>query len=210
VRFTVKILIMIAVSILFLGCGKKEQPEVGTQTETGEQNIVKLSSQSIKEISLQTEIVSLKSFSREISIPARILANQDNEAQVGTLVQGRVSKVFVKVGDHVKAGQDLMLVEGLEIGEIKEQYLTARANLGFQKANFERQKKLLEENIGSQKPFLKRKMNMRNHLQNLPQMKTGSRRSIWMKMMSLMKKRNLRKMERPFVHFQSNPRSTEL
>jgi len=153
-RFTVKVLIMIAAAIIFAGCGKKEQSQPENPAETGEQNIVKLSSQSIKEISLQTETISLKSFSWEISIPARILADQDNEAQVGTLVQGRVCKVFVKVGDHVKTGQDLMLVEGLEIGEIKEQYLTAKANLEFQKANFERQKKLLEENVGSQKAFL--------------------------------------------------------
>jgi membrane fusion protein, heavy metal efflux system len=54
----------------------------------------------------------------------------------------------------VKAGQNLMLVEGLEIGEIKALFLSAKANLEYQKANFDRQKKLLEENVGSQKAFL--------------------------------------------------------
>jgi cobalt-zinc-cadmium efflux system membrane fusion protein len=87
-------------------------------------------------------------------VPARVLADQDNEAQVGSLVAGRVCKVFVKVGDYVKAGEELMRVEGMEIGEIKAKYLSAKANLSFQEKNFERQKKLLEENIGSQKSYL--------------------------------------------------------
>jgi cobalt-zinc-cadmium efflux system membrane fusion protein len=82
------------------------------------------------------------------------LANQDNEALVGSLVQGRVCKVFVKAGDKVKAGQELMLLEGLEIGQIKAGFLSARANLEYQKSNYERQKKLLEENVGAQKNLL--------------------------------------------------------
>jgi cobalt-zinc-cadmium efflux system membrane fusion protein len=47
-----------------------------------------------------------------------------------------------------------MLVEGLEIGQIKAGFLSAGANLEYQKANYERQKKLVEENVGAQKNLL--------------------------------------------------------
>lgn len=156
-RTSINILVLLTTAIFFAGCDKKEQLQTENQASTGQQNIIKLTSRSVKEIGLQTETVKTNIFTREISIPAKILADQDNEALVGTLVQGRVCKVFVKVGDYVKNGQDLMLVEGLEIGEIKEQYLTARANLNYQKANFERQKRLFNENIGSHKAFLEAK-----------------------------------------------------
>jgi cobalt-zinc-cadmium efflux system membrane fusion protein len=141
--------------LLFFGCGdnsseikKEEHPE------TGHSYIVKISQASIQEIGLQTEIISLKQFTGFMKVPAKVIVNQDFEAQVGSLVQGRVQKVFVKVGDYVKTGQELMHVEGLEIGEIIADYLTSKANLNFQKANIDRQKTLIEQNVGSQKSFL--------------------------------------------------------
>jgi membrane fusion protein, heavy metal efflux system len=115
---------------------------------------VKLSQASIKEIGVTTEIITRKPFTKYLTVPAKVLANQDNEALVGSLVQGRVCKVFVKAGDNVKAGQELMLVEGLEIGQIKAGFISAKANLEYQKSNLERQKKLLEENVGAQKNLL--------------------------------------------------------
>ncbi|HEX7510095.1 MAG TPA: efflux RND transporter periplasmic adaptor subunit, partial [Chitinivibrionales bacterium] len=95
-----------------------------------------------------------KPFTKYVTVPAKVLANQDNEALVGSLVQGRVCKVFVKAGDNVKAGQELMHVEGLEIGQIKAGFLSAKANLEYQKSNYERQKKLIEQNVGAQKNLL--------------------------------------------------------
>ena len=153
-RSTCCIMLTIVLSLAIAGCspekgGKEPESEVAAQSET-----VKLSRASIKEIGLETEIVSKKPFARYCTMPAKVLPNQDNEALVGSLVQGRVCKVFVKTGDYVKSGQVLMLVEGLEIGEIKAGFISARANLAYQKANYERQKKLLEENVGSQKNLL--------------------------------------------------------
>jgi membrane fusion protein, heavy metal efflux system len=138
----------------FCGCEKETaQQQEGPSNETGP-HIVKLTQQAVREIDLKTEPLARKAFTQTITAPARVLPDQDNEALVGSLVPGRVSKVFVKIGDRVKAGQELMLVEGLEIGEIKSGYLSAKANLEFRKLNCERQKKLFEENIGSQKSYL--------------------------------------------------------
>jgi cobalt-zinc-cadmium efflux system membrane fusion protein len=50
-----------------------------------------------------------------------------------------------------------MTVEGLDIGEIKADYLKAKANYEYTKANYERQKKLYEEKIGSQKSLMESK-----------------------------------------------------
>jgi cobalt-zinc-cadmium efflux system membrane fusion protein len=136
------------------GCGKKE-PEVQAPAEKEVSSLsVILSQKSISDIGIKTETVNRKPFSHSSAIPAKVISNQDNEALVGSLVQGRVCKVFVKAGDYVKAGQQLMLVEGLEIGEIKAGFLSAKANLAYQTSNLERQKKLIEEKIGAQKNLL--------------------------------------------------------
>ncbi len=141
------------VSLALFGCSSKEEPKIEEHHDEHTE-VVNLSMETIKEIKLETEIVSFRPFTGYLTIPAKVLTNQDNEAQIGSLVQGRVHQVFVKVGDYVKAGQILMTVEGLDVGEIKAGFLIAKAALDYTKANYERQKKLYEEKIGSQKSLL--------------------------------------------------------
>lgn len=148
---TTKVVLILAFSFLLAACNKEEQ---GAKEEAGGENAVAtvgLSRAAIKEIGLQTETVVKKPLEATLTIPARVLASQDHEAQVGSLVQGRVARVFAKVGDYVEAGQILMELEGLEIGEIRSKYVSAKANLEYQSANYERQKTLLDQNVGAQK-----------------------------------------------------------
>ena len=147
---------LLAVNLLtfvLVGCGGKEDVKKEAHEEEHTE-VVNLSTDAIKQIGLETETVILQPFTGYLSIPAKVITNQDNEAQIGSLVQGRVHKVLVKVGDYVKAGQVLMTVEGLDVGEIKAGFLIAKAALDFTKANYERQKKLFDEKIGSQKSLL--------------------------------------------------------
>jgi membrane fusion protein, heavy metal efflux system len=154
IKLAYGIIVPLVLAVVIIGCGQEKSSKEQSPEETSQPALVKLSRQSIAEIGLETQIVSKKSFVKYMSIPAKVLADQDNEALVGSLVQGRVCKVFVKTGETVKAGQVLMLLEGLEIGQIKAGFLSAKANLDYQKANFERQKKLLEENVGAKKNLL--------------------------------------------------------
>jgi cobalt-zinc-cadmium efflux system membrane fusion protein len=153
-RIPFSMIIPFAIAAVLVGCAPEKSSTEQPSEDGNRAALVKLTPVSIKEIGLKTETISLKPFTKFVNIPAKVLANQDNEALVGSLIQGRVCKVFVKAGDFVKAGQVLMQVEGLEIGEIKASFISAKANLEYQKANYERQKKLLEENVGAQKNLL--------------------------------------------------------
>lgn len=146
-------LVALVIQIGFYGCSDKEDVKK-EENNNKLYNVVRLSAESIKQIKLETETIALQSFTGYLTIPAKVITNQDNEALIASLVQGRVRQVFVKVGDFVKAGQVLMTVEGLDIGEIKAGFLIAKAALDYAKANYERQKKLFDENIGSQKSLL--------------------------------------------------------
>jgi cobalt-zinc-cadmium efflux system membrane fusion protein len=147
-------LILLSLTIILTGCGSNNKEQHDEHNEAEHSDNITVSRESLKEIGLLTETVKQKSFSGFISVPARVMINQDNEAQVGSLIQGRVYKANVKAGDYVKPGQILMYVEGLEVGEIKADFLRSKANLDFHKANYERQKALLDQKVGSQKSFL--------------------------------------------------------
>ena len=148
--------LLCAVGIALAGCAGDQKGKENTEPEPqkGVAHIVTLNAETIDEIGLTISIAEASPIVGHMTIPAKLLPNQDFEAQVGSLVQGRVREVFVKVGDLVKEEQELMHIEGLEVGEIKSKFIKAKAQLKFAEANYERQKTLLEQNVGSQKVFL--------------------------------------------------------
>ena len=147
------LILMFLISVSLMGCSEKKEEHTDEHGDA-HSDLVTLSRESIEQIKLETQVVLFEFFSGSLIIPAEVNTDQDNEAQIGSLVQGRVHKVFVKVGDYVKIGQLLMTVEGLDVGEIKADYLKAKANYEYAKANYERQRKLFDEKIGSQKSLL--------------------------------------------------------
>ncbi|MGE5430811.1 MAG: efflux RND transporter periplasmic adaptor subunit, partial [Syntrophomonadaceae bacterium] len=142
--------------LLVTGCGAKS-PEGEKKDEKKSETkeiLVTLSRESVKQINLSVFAAEEKSVTGTITIPAKLVADQDLEAHVGSPVEGRVQKVLVKLGEHVRKGQILMNIEGIEIGEIKAQFIKARAEYNFADQNLKRQKTLLEQKAGSQKSFL--------------------------------------------------------
>ncbi|MCU7495378.1 MAG: efflux RND transporter periplasmic adaptor subunit [Ignavibacteria bacterium] len=148
-------LLAVAGCLILTGCGAKNQEAEKKEEKKSEKEIlVTLSKQSIKEINLATYTAEERAITGTITIPAKLVANQDLEAQVGSPVEGRVQKVFVNIGQHVRKGQILMNIEGIEVGEIKANFIKARAEYNYAEANLKRQKTLLEQKAGSQKTFL--------------------------------------------------------
>ena len=140
-------------ALVLIGCNEKTDEHTDEHNEE-HTDVITLSSEAVEQIKLKSQTVTLQPFRGSFNVPAEVKTNQDYEAQIGSLIQGRVHKVFVNVGDYVKTGQLLMTVEGLEVGEIKSGYLKAKANYDYTKSNYERQKKLFDEKIGSQKSLL--------------------------------------------------------
>jgi cobalt-zinc-cadmium efflux system membrane fusion protein len=138
------------------GCTGEQKEKESAKAEAHSKGVhaLTLKGESIKEIGLTTSVAEVKAIVGNMTVPAKLLPNQDFEAQVGSLVQGRVREVFVNVGDFVREGQELMRIEGLEVGEIKSNFIKAKAQLKYAEANYERQKTLLEQKVGSQKAFL--------------------------------------------------------
>ena len=137
---------------LLTGCsnGQKEPASGEPDAQEHREHAITLTTESTKAMGLRTTVVEEKPLSGHMVLPATLIPNQDLEAQVGSLVQGRVREVFVTVGAVVKEHQELMRIEGLEVGEIKSGFIKARAQLTYAEAAFERQKTLLAEKVGSQ------------------------------------------------------------
>jgi membrane fusion protein, heavy metal efflux system len=149
-------ILFLSTMALLSGCVSRSAEETsGIRTTEGQaNNQITIHAGTARDLGMTIVAAQSKPMQVTLVIPARLLPNQDREAIVGSLVQGRVNRVLVNAGDRVSKGQDLMLLEGLEIGEIKAAFIKAQAALRYAEASAKRQRLLNEQNIGSDKALL--------------------------------------------------------
>ncbi|WP_435135165.1 efflux RND transporter periplasmic adaptor subunit [Formosa sp. A9] len=84
-------------------------------------------------------------------------------------VSGILTKIYVKEGQNVSKGQILAKIDD---GGLEQQVSQMEIQLALAKTTFERQKRLWEENIGSEIQFLQAKSNYEAQEQSVNQLKT--------------------------------------
>ncbi len=86
-----------------------------------------------------------------VECTARIAFDADKVADVRAIVPGVVRRVRVELGEQVEPGTPLFDLESTQVGEIQGALQKARQRERTAKANLERQKRLLEDNITSER-----------------------------------------------------------
>ena len=129
------------------------QPSVAPTTAATpkpDDNRVALSAEAIRRGQIETGEVTTQSFTQTIEAPGRLAFNEDAAARVGTIVSGRVTKVFATVGDAVSKGQPLVYLHSHELVDARAAAAKAavivadkQRALTFAKAEAERTERLL-------------------------------------------------------------------
>ena len=90
---------------------------------------VKLPEQTAQLLNIKTASVGVGQLATGISINGQIAPNQGALVRVASLVPGRVTRLNVKQGDRVSAGQVVAVVESRAIGEAQSAFTQANARL---------------------------------------------------------------------------------
>lgn len=127
-------------------CQKAEPPVREAAARSG---TVTLTAEGIK--NAQIEVVTLQptSFSPRLRVSATIGGDPRKIAQVGARLPGRVTAIRVQLGDHVRSGQALIEIDGVEVHQVTLDYLTATARLRAADDALERQHQLVNERVGA-------------------------------------------------------------
>lgn len=88
-----------------------------------------------------------------IEATAEIVAAPDRVARVGTRVSGRLTELRAGVGDRVRRGQVLGVVDSPELGRAKADYLSALASARVAAETAERERGLFERQISSEREW---------------------------------------------------------
>lgn len=102
----------------------------------------------------QTAVVERRMMRVGVQATANIKPNEYKLAHVSPRIEGKAIKVFAELGDLVKPGDTLALLDSIELGSQKSAFRQARTSLLVNKANYEREKRLFEQQISSEKEYL--------------------------------------------------------
>lgn len=96
-------------------------------------------------------------FLEKVETTGMIDVPPQNKALITATLGGFVKSTFLLIGDQVKKGQPIITLENPEFVQMQQEYLENFKQLDYLKAEFERQNTLFEEQITSQKNYLKAK-----------------------------------------------------
>ncbi len=99
-----------------------------------------------------------------VSVTGAIDVPPQNRAIVSSFTGGYVKRTPFLIGDKVKKGQALITLENPEFVQLQQDYVEVAEQLTYLKSEFERQEKLVAEQISSEKNFLKAKSAYKQNL----------------------------------------------
>ncbi len=135
--------------------GEKKGEHKEGEAGHGEEEQLKLSAEAIEAAGIKVEELAAQEISEQLIVTATIRPNQDRITHVAPRVSGRIVKVQANLGDRVKAGQTLAVLDSIDVGEAHSSYLQAKTQLAVAKADFERAEKLHGDQIIAQKDHLR-------------------------------------------------------
>ena len=118
------------------------------------ENVVKLSPAEIQEFGIKLEKAGPGRLGATISLTGEVVLNPDKVVHVLPRVPGIAREVFKSVGDAVKAGEPLAILDSAQLAASKSAYLEALTKEELQRTNFAREQKLWNEKISSERDYL--------------------------------------------------------
>src|SRR5437773_1425673 len=112
--------------------------------------VVSLSADAVKRAGIELATVTTGAGSSGVRIPGTVEPNAYKQVVVTPLVAGRVTRVLVELGDHVRRGQTLALIFSPELADAQTKYLSAKAELEAHERELERTTKLVTIGAASQ------------------------------------------------------------
>lgn len=144
---------------------EKASPEIAEANPHGhtdehghqEENIIPLTSDQIKDLGIQTKIAGPGQLSVTISTRGKIILHPDRLAHILPKISGVAKEAHKNIGNHVKEGEILAILESREMADIKASYLAAKEKESLALSLLDREKRLHEKKVSAEQDYLNAK-----------------------------------------------------
>ncbi len=89
-----------------------------------------------------------------LELPGEIELNADKVVHVVPRVSGVVTEVYKNLGDAVKYGEIIAVLDSREVAELKSEYMASTKRVELARATFERKERLWKQKISPEKDYL--------------------------------------------------------
>lgn len=170
--------LVIAILVLVgLGCGGGPSPQSGVEEravgdalalehddhdheqeehrdEHGGEAVVRMDNAALARLDLQFAEAAPGDLEITVDLPGEVQVNGDRMAHVGPRVGGVAREVYVSLGDTVRAGQLLAVLESRELADAKASFLAAGERILLAEATYRREERLWRDRVSSEQDYL--------------------------------------------------------
>jgi cobalt-zinc-cadmium efflux system membrane fusion protein len=137
-----------------VGDDHAEHKEAGHKDEHGEEKLVTMSTDVQKQSGVVVAPARKQRLAGVISATGKVEANADRIAHVSPRISGKIVSVKSSLGDSVAAGQTLVTLDSVELGEALGRYYQSKTRLALAQSNMDRITALVEKKIAARKEIL--------------------------------------------------------
>lgn len=164
-----KYIYIILLSVVTISCNNKDEHghsheeqsskkhEEMNQVDHEEGDVVHFSFEQFSALDMQIDTLPLRNVSSYVETNGQLEVPPQNEATVTAVIGANITSIKVIEGDQVKKGQTLATVSHPDLISLQTDYNSNWNDLQYLEQEFNRQKRLYEEEIGSGKEFQKTK-----------------------------------------------------
>lgn len=120
----------------------------------GEEKLVRMAAEVQKQNGVAVAPAQKQRLPGMISATGKVEANADRIAHVSPRISGKIVSVRASLGDSVSAGQQLVTLDSVELGEALNRYHQSKTRLALAQSNMDRIKALVDKKIAARKDIL--------------------------------------------------------
>ena len=148
--------LFVLLALLLASCGRSEKSNLGESPDSSpDSNIIMVSKRQFSEGGMKLDVLKRIEFKDEIQVNGTIDVPPQNKAVVSVPLGGYVTQTSLLIGDKVTEGQSLLTLQNPEFVKLQQEYLEVKEQLRYLEAEYKRHQQLYEENITSEKNFLR-------------------------------------------------------
>lgn len=121
--------------------------------EEGEAGGLEMTSEAIRAAGIQIQPVSAGGFAGEILAQGVVAATPGGEAVLTARAAGAVTQIFKRLGDPVRAGEALAIVESREAAQIAADRAVASARANLAQTTLARERRLFEQRVSARQDY---------------------------------------------------------
>ncbi len=140
-----------------------EEGDAHEEHDDHDEDVVRLDSEAMRDFGVEVREAASGHLAVYTRLPGEVVIDPDRLVHVVPRVPGVALQVHKSLGDRVRVGEVLAVLESRELAELKSAYLVARERVQLAQKTFAREEKLWKETISSERDYLEAEQNLAEH-----------------------------------------------